>query len=67
MARKPTNDHKPWSQADKRQLADMAAHNKPTRLIAYWMKRSTDSIYTQASRLGVPLKPTNQSPYNRKR
>ena len=37
--------------------------NTPTRVIALKTGRTADVIYTKASELGVPLKPTNQRPY----
>lgn len=66
MAKTPSNGGKPWTPAAKAQLKSLAKGNTPTPLIGYKMGRSTGAISTQASKQGVSLKPTNQSPYNRR-
>lgn len=67
MAKRPAKSGKQWTSGDKKQLRHLAGKNKPTRLIAWELDRSADAIYKQASNMGVPLKPTNQSPYNRRK
>jgi len=66
MAKYNRNSGKPWTTSDKAQLADLAKKNTPTRVIGLKIGRTEDAVRTKASELGVPLKPTNQSPYNRK-
>lgn len=66
MPKVPSNHLKPWMPADRRQLAALAAGNTPTRLIAYKLKRTESAVYSEAGRLGISLKPVNQSLYNRR-
>jgi len=63
----PKNHGKEWSPSDVKQLKDLAAHNTPTGLIAYKTGRTEDAVRAKASDAGVSLKPTNQSPYNRRK
>lgn len=56
-----------WSTDDERKLRDLADENTPTRVIGLKLGRSEDAIQSKASELGVSLKPTNQSPYNRRK
>jgi hypothetical protein len=67
MAKRPTNHHAHWTPTQNRELARLADQNTPTRVIGLKMGRTPDAIYNHASEIGVPLKPTNQSPYNRKK
>jgi hypothetical protein len=67
MKKVPPNSGKPWTPADQRQLNDLATGNTPTRVIGLKMGRTPDSINSQASKQGVSLKPTNQSPYGSKK
>ncbi len=68
MARnKPANHGKPWTpQADKK-LKALAQGNTPTGLIAHDLGRTEDAVRSHASDIDVSLKPTNQSPYNRRK
>jgi hypothetical protein len=63
----PKNHGKAWTPTTDKTLKDLAKGNTPTRLIAYKMGRTEDSIRARASEKNVSLKPTNQSPYNRKK
>lgn len=67
MAKKPPNDGKPWKPSDIKQLTNLANQNTPTRVMGLKMGRTDGSIYSKASQEGISLKPTNQSPYNRKK
>lgn len=66
MAKKPTNHGKGWTPQQERQLKHLARENTPTRVIGLKMGRTPESIYAKAGAEGISLKPTNQSPYNRK-
>lgn len=66
MAKIPTNHRKAWSNADDSQLRQLANQNTPTRVIALKMGRTEDAVRARATDEGVSLKPTNQSPYNRR-
>lgn len=61
------NSGKPWSPAQVQQLKSLAAGNTPTRVIGLKMGRTPTAVQSKASAEGVTLKPTNQSPYNRKK
>jgi hypothetical protein len=65
--KKPTNQGKEWSPAQDAQLRKLAAGNTPTRVIALKMDRTPAAIQARASRIDQSLKPSNQSPYNRKK
>lgn len=67
MTTKPTNQGKPWTNAQVRQLEKLADQNTPTRVIGLKLGRSEDAIYSKASAEDISLRPTNQSPYNRRR
>ncbi len=67
MAKTPKNQGKPWTPANDAQLRELVRGNTPTGLIAHKLGRSEASIYSHASQEGVSLKPTNQSPYNRRK
>lgn len=68
VARKtPPNSRKGWSRTEVQQLRKEAGGNMPTRLIAYKHGRSEDAVRSKASDENISLKPTNQSPYNRKK
>lgn len=67
MAKTPKNSGKGWGKSDIQQLKQLAKGNTPTRLIAHKMGRSTGAVYNKAAEENVSLKPTNQSPYNRRK
>lgn len=66
MPKPPSNHGKPWTSSDLKQLQKLANENTPTRVIGLKLGRTPDAIYSVASDNGVSLKPTNQSPYNRR-
>lgn len=66
MTKQPPNSGKPWTPKDHSQLKHLARGNTPTRVIGLKMGRTPAAVSNQASNDGVSLKPTNQSPYNRK-
>lgn len=67
MAKEPKNHGKHWADGDVRQLKKLADQNTPTRVIGIKLGRTEDAVYQKASDEGIPLKPTNQSPYNRRK
>ena len=67
MAKSPVNYGKQWTSADVSQLKQLAKHNTPTRVIGIKMGRTEDAVRNKASESDVSLKPTNQSPYNRRK
>ena len=67
MAKRPPNTGKPWTPTQNIQLDKLAQQNTPTRVIGLKLGRSEGAIYSHAAERGISLKPTNQSPYSRKR
>ena len=67
MSKSTRNSGKGWSGADKSQLRQLAKGNTPTRVIGLKLGRSGGAVQSKASEMGVSLKPTNQSPYNRRK
>lgn len=67
MAKPPPNAGKPWTPAENAQLGKLAQENTPKRVIGLKLGRSEGAIYSQAAERGISLKPTNQSPYGRKK
>jgi hypothetical protein len=66
MSKSTRNTGKAWKPANNKQLRELARGNTPTGVIGLKLGRTEDAVRSQASRLGVSLKPTNQSPYNRR-
>lgn len=67
MPKSTRNTGKPYTPADVKQLKQLAAQNTPTRVIGLKMGRTEDAIYSKASQEKIPLSPTNQAPYNRRK
>jgi hypothetical protein len=67
MVKSPANNGKPWSKQEIQQLKNLAKQNTPTRLIALELERTEAAVRSKASEEDVSLKPTNQSPYNRRK
>ncbi len=67
MSKSTRNTGKPWTPADVRQLKDLARENTPTRVIGLKLGRTEDAVRNKASEKDVSLRPTNQSPYNRRK
>jgi hypothetical protein len=62
MPKSPKNHGKAWTRSDDAQFRE----NTPTRVMDLKLGRSEASVYGRASALGQSLRPTNQSPYNRR-
>lgn len=67
MSKSTRNTGKPWTPADVKQLKEMAKENTPTRVAGFKLGRTEDAVRAKASDEGISLKPTNQSPYNRRK
>lgn len=61
------NNGKKWTNDDVKDLKNFINGNTPTPLIAYKIKRTEDAVRSKANELNLSLKPTNKSPYNRKK
>ena len=67
MAKTPSNHGKNWTTGDVSQLKQLAKHNTPTRVIGLKIGRTPDAVQQKARQENISLKPTNQSPYNRRK
>lgn len=67
MKKTPKNQGKEWNEKDISNLKKLVKGNTPTGLIAYELGRSEGAVRSKASEIEVSLKPTNQSPYNRRK
>lgn len=67
MPKYTRNTGKPWIPADVKQLRELAKENTPTRVIGLKLGRTETAIRAKANSEGISLKPTNQSPYNRRK
>jgi hypothetical protein len=65
--KKPPHDHEHWTTEQVQDLKKLVRQNTPTRIIALKLGRTPESIYGKASGERISLKPTNQSPYNRRK
>jgi len=66
MAKSTRNSGKPWTPADVKNLKQFAKGNTPTRVIGVKLGRTEAAIRAKAQEIDLSLKPTNQSPYNRR-
>jgi hypothetical protein len=60
------NTGKSWTPKDVTQLKQLVRQNTPTRVAGFKLGRTEDAVRAEASKLSLSLKPTNQSPHNRK-
>lgn len=67
MSKSTRNSGNAWSKSEVSNLKSLAQQNTPTRVIGLKLGRTPGAISTKASNEGISLKPTNQSPYNRKK
>jgi hypothetical protein len=66
MSKSTRNSGKPWTPADVTQLRQLARENAPTRVAGLKLGRTPGAVQSKAGEMGISLKPTNQSPYNRR-
>lgn len=67
MAKTPSNHGKDWKPADNRLLRELIRENTPTRVMGLKLGRTPGAVQQRANELGLSTKPTNQSPYNRRK
>jgi hypothetical protein len=67
MAKASRNQRRDWTKQEVKALRQLVRENTPTRVIALKLERTETSVYSKAQREGISLKPTNQSPYNRRK
>ena len=56
-----------WTPQEVRELRSLARGNTPTGVISLKLQRPPAAIRSKAQREGISLKPTNRSPYNRRK
>ena len=61
------NAGKQWTPQEERKLVQLAKENTPTRVIGLKLGRPVGGVRGKAQELEVSLRPTNQSPYNRRK
>jgi hypothetical protein len=66
MAKSTRNTGKSWTGTQVRELRSLAKGNTPTRVIGLKLGRSESAVRSKAGAKRISLKPTNQSPYNRR-
>ena len=66
MPKYTRNTGKEWTKTDVKQLRELVRENTPTRVIGLKLGRTENSVRSKAGDEGISLKPTNQSPYNRR-
>ena len=66
MPKSTRNAGTAWTGSQRQQLRTLARQNTPTRVIGLKLGRSESAVRSQAVKQGTSLKPTNQSPYNRR-
>jgi hypothetical protein len=67
MAKYTRNSGKEWTSKEVSNLRNLAKENTPTRVIGLKLGRTENAVRSKASENNISLKPTNQSPYNRKK
>lgn len=67
MAKSPPRHNKPYSPTENAKIKDLAKANTPTRVLGLKIGRTPRAVQSQASKLGVSLRPTNQRPYGTKK
>ncbi len=67
MKKTPSHHGEEWTNADIHKLERLAGGNTPTELIAWELGRTEGAVRSKASDEDISLKPTNQSPYNRRK
>jgi len=66
MSKSDRNSGKRWTPSEVKLLRQLAGQNTPTRVIGLELCRTPAAVQSKASDECISLKPTNQSPYNRR-
>lgn len=67
MAKTPMNHRQPWTAPENRELKKLIKENTPTRVMGIKLQRTPAAVQQHANELDLSTKPTNQSPYNRRK
>jgi hypothetical protein len=57
----------PWTAQEVRELKKLAKGNTPTGVLSLKLQRPEAAVRSKAQREGISLRPTNRSPYNRRK
>ncbi len=57
----------PWEAGEVRELKALARQNTPTGVISLKLQRPPTAIRSKAQREGISLRPSNRSPYTRRK
>lgn len=57
----------PWSKEEVRELKALARQNTPTGVVSMKLQRPVAAIRSKAQREGILFRPSNRSPYNRRK
>lgn len=57
----------PWDKDELKELRTLAKDNTPTGVISLKLQRPPAAIRSKAQREGISLRPTNRSPYSRRK
>ncbi len=57
----------PWTTQEVRELKELAKRDTPTGVLSLKLQRPESAIRSKAQRQGISLRPTNRSPYNRRK
>jgi hypothetical protein len=67
VPKKPEHHREDRTPAQDQQLRRLIDQNTPTRVMGLKLGRTPDAVQQHANELGLSTKPTNQSPYNRRK
>lgn len=67
MAKTPKSHGRQWSAGETKQLRQLIRENTPTRVMGLKLERTPGAVQQKANELGLSTKPTNQSPYSRRK
>jgi hypothetical protein len=67
IAKQPPRHGKPWTRQEEQKLQMLVDQNTPTRVMGIKLQRTEVAVRNKSSELEISLKPTNQSPYNRRK
>ncbi len=67
MAKKPEHHGEQWTRQELKKLEQLVDQNTPTRVMGLKLGRTEDAVRSKASEEDISLKPTNQSPYDRRK
>ena len=67
MTKSTRNKGTRWTEAQEQLFKTQVKQNTPTGVIAFKQGRTEAAIRAKAQEMDLSLKPTNQSPYNRRK